>query len=214
MWRTNNFFSSVAPVWEANGSPHPFGQPGALIAPGTILTIAFASHDAGCNTYAFGNRGGQIHLTRDGGRTWKDLDISRGLPARPVNGLAFDPTNAQTLYAVLSSFEVATPGKPGHVFKTTTALSDAPTWTNVSPPWDQPFNVIAVDPAKPQLVYAGSDIGLWLSHDGAQSWLRVRPEDGVPNASVYDIQINPAAHGTIVFTYGRGAYQLVVSREP
>ena len=205
MWRTNNFFSSAEPSWEANGPPHPFEHPGALVAPGTILTIAFASHDAGCNTYAFGNREGQIHLTRDGGRTWKNLDINRGLPARPVNGLAFDPTNPQTLYTVLSSFEDATPGKPGHVFKTATALSDAPTWTNVSPAWDQPFNVIAVDPAQPQLVYAGSDIGLFRSHDGAQTWLRVRPEDGVPSASIYDIQINPAAHGTIVFTYGRGS---------
>jgi hypothetical protein len=59
----------------------------------------------------------------------------------------------------LSSFDDGTPGKPGHVFKTTTALADAPTWTNVSPAWDQPFNVIAVDPPQPQLVYAGSDIG-------------------------------------------------------
>ena len=211
MWRSNNFFSSAAPAWEANGPPHPYQFPMARGAPGTIQSIAFVPQDTGCNTYAYGNRGGEIHLTRDGGRTWKNLDSSRRLPARPVNGLAFDPTNPQTLYAVLSSFDNATPDKPGHVFKTTDAMSDAPTWTNVSPNWDQPFNVIAIDPVQPQLVYAGSDTGLWRSHDGAQTWVRVAPENGVPNASVYDIQIHPMTRNTIVFTYGRGAYQFVAS---
>jgi photosystem II stability/assembly factor-like uncharacterized protein len=211
MWRTNNFFSSPAPSWEANSPPREFRLPNALVAPGAILTIAFASHEAGCSTYAFGNRGGEVYLTRDGGRTWKDLDSGRRLPPRPLNGLAFDPTNPATLYAVFSSFDNATPDKPGHVFKTTNAMSDVPTWTNVSPAWDHPFNVIAVDPLQPRLVYAGSDTGLWRSHDGALTWVRVGPENGVPNASVYDIQIHPMTRNTILFTYGRGAYQLVPS---
>jgi photosystem II stability/assembly factor-like uncharacterized protein len=90
-------------------------------------------------------------------------------------------------------------------------MSDAPIWANVSPAWDQPFNVVAVNPAQPQLIYAGSDIGLWRSYDGAQTWIRVGPEQGVPNASVYDIQIDTTGQRTIVFTYGRGAYQLVAS---
>ena len=211
MWRSNNFFSSPAPSWEANSPPREFRLPNALVAPGAIHSIAFVAQDTACNTYAFGNRGGELHLTRDGGRTWRDLDSSRRLPARPVNGLAFDPANPQTLYAVFSSFDNATPDKPGHVFKTTNAMSDAPTWANVSPAWDQPFNVVAVNPAQPQLIYAGSDTGLWRSYDGAQTWIRVGPEHGVPNASVYDIQIEATGQRTIVFTYGRGAYQLVES---
>ena len=213
VWRTNNFFSSAAPVWEANSPPHPFQNPQGLTAPGTILAIAFAP-GSGCAAYAFGNRGGQIQLTRDGGGTWKDMDSGRRLPARHVNGLAFDPTNPEILYAAYSSFDNASPDQPGHVFKTTNAMSDAPTWTNVSPPLDQPFNVIAIDPAQPLEVYAGSDTGLWRSHDGTQTWVRVGPESGIPNAPVYDIQINPTTRTTIVFTYGRGAYQLVARAEP
>jgi photosystem II stability/assembly factor-like uncharacterized protein len=212
LWRTNNFFSSAAPVWTANSPAHPYQSPQALDAPGAILSIAFAAQDRECNTYAYGNRGGEIRLTRDGGRTWKDLDSGRRLPPRPLNGLAFDPANPQTLYAVFSGFDHGTPDRPGHVFKSTNAMSEAPTWTNVSPAWDQPFNVVAVDAAQPNLVYAGSDSGLWRSHDGAQTWIQVGPGNGIPYASVYDIQIDATTQRTIVFTYGRSAYQLVVPR--
>jgi photosystem II stability/assembly factor-like uncharacterized protein len=208
MWRTNNFFGSDAPAWAANGPPHPFRFPNSLVAPGAILSIEFAPLDPACNTYAFGNRGGQVQLTRDGGTTWRDLDPARSLPARPVNWLAFDPANPNVLYAALSSFDVATPGKGGHVFKTTNALSDSPSWVNVSPPMDMPFNVVAVDPTDSRVVYAGSDVGLWRSVDAAATWVRMGLDTGLPHAPIYDIKINPTTNRTIVFTYGRGAFAL------
>ena len=210
MWRTDNFFNSTAPTWVANG---PLGSagPNGLASVGTILSIGFAPTDRTCNTYAYGNRGGEVYLTTNGGGTWVDLDAGRTLPARPVNGLAFDPANPNILYIGLSSFDVATPGKPGHVFKTTNALSPSPTWSNISPAIDVPFNVITIDPRNPRLLYAGSDTGLWHSIDAGASWFRDGLTTGLPNASVYDLKINPATDRTVVFTYGRGAYALTSS---
>src|SRR5262249_38925285 len=115
LWRTDNFFSSAAPIWVANGPTS--GLP--FVRQGSILDIEYIASDTTCNTYAYGNRAGQVQLTRDGGRTWTDLDPQQNLPARPVNGLAFDPTNPDVAYAAISSFDDATPGKPGHIFKTT-----------------------------------------------------------------------------------------------
>jgi photosystem II stability/assembly factor-like uncharacterized protein len=83
VWRTNNFFNSSMPSWTANSPAHPYQFPNALVAPGTILSIAYIETDRGCNSYAFGNRGGEVRLTRDGGSTWTDLDPSKTLPARP-----------------------------------------------------------------------------------------------------------------------------------
>jgi len=40
-----------------------------------------------------------------------------------VTDLAFDPTEANTVYVTLSGFDAGTPGRPGHVFKTTSALA-------------------------------------------------------------------------------------------
>jgi len=214
MWRTNAFFTAPTVSWTPNGPAHPYPCPTCFHAPGTILSIAFVASDASCNTYAYGNLGGQIQRTLDGGTTWVDLDPTQTLPARPVNGLAFDPSNSNILYAAFSSYADATPGKAGHVFKTANAMSrpaapDSPSWVDVSPPGaDVPFNVVAVDPRNPQIVYAGTDVGLWRSTNGAASWVRMGPQTGLPNASIYDIQINPATGRTVVFTYGRGAYQL------
>jgi photosystem II stability/assembly factor-like uncharacterized protein len=207
VWRSNDFFGAGAPTWAANGPPSSF--PNSRHSPGTIQAIAFSPSDESCNTYAYGNHAGQIWITRNGGSSWNNLDPAQSLPARPVNSLAFDPANANILYLALSSFDDATPGRPGHVFKTTNATAASPAWANVSPPLNQPFNVIAVDPVNPSLVYAGSDTGLWRSLDGAATWQRVGLESGLPPATVHDIQINPVTKRTVIFTYGRGAYALV-----
>ena len=205
IYRSDNFFSSASPTWTPNG---PVGLPNQRGSSATILAIAYFPSDTSCNTYAYGTRGGVVQLTRDGGRTWTDVDAGRSLPARPVNWLAFDPVNSSILYAVFSSFDSATSGKPGHVFRTANAGAQSPAWTNISPPQDQPFNVIAVDPVNPLLVFAGSDIGLWRSNDSGATWLRQGPDLGIPNVPVNDIKINPATGRTVVFTYGRGAYTL------
>lgn len=205
MWRTSEFFSAARPTWSQNSPTHP----GIvwLFTQGTIMSIAFFSPDVTCNTYGFGNRGGQVQLTRDGGRNWGDLDPRHMLPARPVNSLAFDATIEGTMYAAISSFDEATSSIPGHVFKTTNAFSTSPTWTNISPPDNQPFNVVAVDPTNSNWIYAGSDAGLWFSGDAGLTWAK-GVDAGIPNAPVYDIQFNPSMKRTVIFTYGRGAFML------
>ena len=103
------------PRWTANSPPRPFPSAGfsALNDPGTIYAITYIDGDRSCNSYAYGNRGGEVRLTRDGGTTWIDVDPSKGLPARPINGLAFDPNNPNRMFAAISSYDEATPEKAG-----------------------------------------------------------------------------------------------------
>jgi hypothetical protein len=198
LWKTIDFFSAAAPSWSANAAP----------VGGIIRGIAFAESDASCNTYAFGTNTGQIRLTINGGVLWRDIDPGKSLPTRGVNSLAFDPADPNVLYAAFSSFDIGTPGKPGHVFKTVNAQATSPAWTNISPPVDLPFNVLAIDPRNSNSVYAGSDTGLWFSSNGGAGWQRLGPNTGLPNVPIYDLKINPATNRIVAFTYGRGAYSL------
>jgi hypothetical protein len=106
-------------VMSANSPADTYPFPGSDDAPGTILSISFIDCDTTCNTYAYGNRSGQVRLTRDGGNNWIDLDPGKTLPTRHVNWLAFDPSNPN---AAISSFHDGIPGNPGHVFKSTNVM--------------------------------------------------------------------------------------------
>jgi photosystem II stability/assembly factor-like uncharacterized protein len=202
LWRTNNFFNSTAPSWFPNGPSD------ASATSTTIFTADFRATDANCGTYAYGTSKGEIRLTRDGGNTWVDLDPNKQLPARAIQSIAFDPAAGSTIYVAVSSFNAATAAKPGHVYKTTDALSSSPTWVNAGPPDDVPFNVVRLDPRNSNLVYAGSDTGLWVSGDAGATWQKVGLDRGLPNAAIYDVQINPVTNQTVVFTHGRSAFRL------
>jgi photosystem II stability/assembly factor-like uncharacterized protein len=197
IWRTVNFFNSTAPSWAPVDNPS-----GAA-----IHSIEYSANDDTCNSYVYGTLAGRVLMTRNGGATWTDFDPRRVLPPRPISWLAFEPGNPGVLYAAVGSFNETSPRQPGHVFKATNVGADA-VWRDISPPSNTPFNVVAIDPRNPQLVYAGSDQGLWHSNDGGASWVKDGLDVGLPNVSVYDIQINPATNRTVIFTYGRGAYVL------
>lgn len=196
LWRSTNFFTAASPTWSSNGPEM-----------GNALTgLAFAASDATCATYAFGTSTGALRITMDGGTNWTDLDPAGDVPGRYVTDLAFDPTDANVLYVTLSGFDAATPGAPGHVFKTTDALAAMPSWTDVSPPVDLPHNAIVVDPSDVSIVWVGTDLGVWRSANGGGSWTHHGPVQGMPNVAVFDLQVNQATDRLVAFTHGRGAF--------
>ena len=215
LWRTTDFFSGGA-SWSANGPA--MGKCSSfddgvridsdLEFTGCVTAIAFAASDTACNTYAFATGDGRLRRTVDGGSTWDDVDASNAVPHRFVTDLAFGPGDANILYVTLSGFDEGTPGQPGHVFKTTSALAAAPVWANVSPPVNLPQNTIAVDSVDPRVVYVGADMGVWKSTDAAGTWTNMGPASGMPNVAVYDLEIHPTVRRPFAFTFGRGAFTL------
>ncbi len=160
----------------------------------------------------FGTAGaGTLRITRNGGASWSDFDPTDAVPNRPITGIAFNSRDPNIAYVTLSGFDEGTPGKSGHVFKSTNALSGSPAWTNVSPPDNIPFNVVAIDPTTPNTVFVGADDGVWATGDGGATWAYMGPEAGLPNVAVFDLQIQASTRKVFAFTFGRGAYVLTPS---
>lgn len=197
LWKTTDFFLTGGANWTANGPEMGTG----------IVSMAFAPLDTSCNTYAYATDIGHIRLTTDGGATWRDIDSANSVPNRFITDLAFDPANSNVLYLTLSGFDEGTPAQPGHVFKTTNSLALSPTWSNISTPVNLPHNALVVDPSAPNNIFVGTDLGVWNSTDGGNSWTVTGT--GLPSVVVSDLQINPFTEMLMAFTHGRGAFALI-----
>lgn len=201
LWRSNDFFTaSGQPTWTQNSPQWPGFQNAQVFAP----------TDPTCSTYAISSSH-LLEITTNGGATWTDIDPSNAVPNRTVTDILFDPRDANVMYVALEGFNAIL--GPGHVFKTTNALSGSPVWTNVSPPDDAPFNALALAPGDPDTLYAGGDFGLWKSPDGGTTWSRVTAADGLPTgARIFDLDAPPSGR-LAAFTHGRGAYVLTSEGE-
>lgn len=137
--------------------------------------------------------GSGIARSTDGGRAW--TPVRKGLPADDhsvhVQSLAVDPTNANVMYLGTGAFV----GGGAGVYKST---DGGASWSAANQDMiDYRITAVAVDPANPQTVYAGSDAGeFFKSTDGAQSWNDL--SDNLPfergrHYGIRDIRIDPNA---------------------
>jgi len=199
LWKTTNFFSSApsSPTWNAYNNNIT-----------GITAIAFAPSDPNCETYAVASSDtGTIWITSTGGGTWFNMDALHSLPARAITSLVFHPLDPNRLYVTVSGFDESS-ATPGHVFRTANAFAVFPTWTNISPPVNLPANAVALTSSMPAGVFVGSDIGMWSSGDGGDTWTFLGPERGLPNVAVFDIKIDEPSGRVMAFTHGRGAFVL------
>jgi photosystem II stability/assembly factor-like uncharacterized protein len=129
-------------------------------------------------------------------------NITRNLPPRNVQRVAFDPNDPQVIYAVLGGFDGG--GQNGHVFRTTVGGT---AWRNISPALNVPFGALALDGADtPTSIYVGTDLGVLRSVDGGASWT-VLDDVHFPHAPVTDLVLSRQAGILRAATYGRGVFE-------
>jgi hypothetical protein len=175
-----------------NGTSWSFVGPTDMTGGGSenISTVSVCRTN-GNYVYA-GTTDGYVWRSTDGGTTWSQL--SGGLPARRINDVEADPTNPGRAFCVVSGFGTA------HLYEYAQG-----TWIARGGGLpDVPANTVLVLSAN--LVYVGTDVGVFVSSDGGVSF---NPFNyGLPAGLVItDLEFNSTTGTITAGTYGRGAWQ-------
>jgi photosystem II stability/assembly factor-like uncharacterized protein len=154
-----------------------------------------------------GTDDGNLQLTRDGGKTWTNVVGNvPGLPKNSwVNWVQASNFNAGTAYAAFDrhTFGDMTP----YLFKTT---DYGKTWTPLMNAQDPKgvrgyAHVIKEDLVKPDLLFLGTEFGLWVSIDGGKSWAQFKGNH-FPAVAVRDLAVQPRDNDLVLATHGRGIW--------
>lgn len=151
-----------------------------------------------------GTDDGLIHVTENGGGSWRKIDGLAGVPERAlVQRLLASQHDANTAYALLENHKNYD-FKP-YLLKTT---DRGKTWTSIAGdlPQDHYLLAIAEDHVNPNLLFVGTEFGLFFTVDGGKKWVRLR--SGLPTIAVRDLAIQQRENDLVVATFGRGFYIL------
>ena len=171
----------------------------------TLYTLAESPHEPG--VLWAGSDDGLVHLSRDGGRSWRDVTP----PALPewsfVRTVEPSPHAPGTLYLAATRYKLDDPAP--YLYRT---ADYGETWRAITGsgsggltiPADDFTRVIRADPGCPGVLYAGAETGLHVSLDDGATWRRWR--SNFPVTPVYDLKVE----GTdlVVATHGRSFWIL------
>src|SRR2546422_789196 len=169
----------------------------------TIYAIAESPRNP--NVLWVGTDDGNLQLSRDGGKTWANVVTNiKGLPANAwVSSLEAGHFDDGTVYA---TFDLHTFGdmRP-YLYR---SADFGKTWSALATP-DSPVkgyaHVVKEDLVDKDLVFLGTELGLWVSVDGGQQWAHYKGND-LPNVAVRDLAIHPRDNDLVIATHGRGIW--------
>ena len=168
----------------------------------TIYTIAEQKGDA--NTVWVGTDDGNVQITRDGGKSWTNV-------VGNIKGLA----KASWVSAINLG---QNPGEAYITFDRHT-FGDLEPYAYVTRDFGKSFSRIASgaqgirgyahmlkqDPEKPNLLYLGTEFGLWISIDSGKRWAEFKAND-FPSVAVRDMDFQTREHDLVLATHGRGIW--------
>jgi len=147
-----------------------------------------------------GTEGGQVWLTTNDGGQWTRIDA--GLPRKWVSRVTPSAHDAGVIYLSLTGYR-EDDTRP-YVY----ASSDTGrTWHSIAANLPmEAVNVIKEDPATPDILYVGTDMGAYVSRTRGQSWESLSAT--LPTTPVHDIAVQARVGDLVLGSHGRGAWVL------
>jgi hypothetical protein len=165
----------------------------------TLFTISESPIKYGL-IYA-GTDDGRLWVTKDGGKAWQE--ITAGLaPGKWMSRAVASAYKLGTVYLTQNGKrdDDFTP----YVWK---SADFGKTWVSIAKGIPVgPVNVIREDPVKEDILYVGTDMGVYVTTDGGKTWMVLG--GNLPTAYVHDLIVHPRDNIIVIATHGRGMWAM------
>jgi photosystem II stability/assembly factor-like uncharacterized protein len=182
--------------------PDTLSRHDGVVAWPTITAIAESPVRAG--VLWAGTDDGNVQLSRDGGKSW--TNVFSHISGAPKGGYVsrVEPSHKEegTAYITFDNHRSADYGV--YIFMTKNFGDSFSRISAGIPPDAGTVHVIREDPVNPNLLFAGTEFGAFVTFDRGAAWTRLK--NGLPPVPVFDIQIHPRDHDLILATHGRSIY--------
>ena len=167
---------------------------------GVVYTLAESPKKAGL-LWA-GTDDGKLWVTEDEGKTWTDLTASLPAAAKGqwIGRIHASFHDSQVAYLAVAAYRA---GVYAPLAWRTADLGR--TWVSIAGnlPADGPVKAVRDDPANPNLLFAGTEFGFFISLDRGARWTKF---GGLPTVAVDDVLVHPRDHDLVLATHGRSLY--------
>jgi photosystem II stability/assembly factor-like uncharacterized protein len=151
-----------------------------------------------------GSDDGVIQVTENAGGQWRKIEKFPGVPAHTyVSDILPSRFDENVVFASFDNI-LRDDFKP-YVLK---SMDKGRTWTSIAAnlPANGTVHTIAQDHVDPELLFAGTEFGVFFSADGGKEWTQLK--NGIPAVAVRDIAIQRRESDLVLATFGRGFYVL------
>jgi photosystem II stability/assembly factor-like uncharacterized protein len=165
---------------------------------GVIYTVAPSYIDI--NTIWCGTDDGLIHVTKDGGKTWRNVTPPQLTAWSKVSLMDASHTDVNTAYAAVNKIRLD--DMQPHIYKT---IDGGKIWKEINNGLpNDPINVVKEDPIQKGLLFAGSERAVYVSFDDGANWQSLRLN--MPATSIRDLIIKD--DDLVIGTHGRSFWIL------
>ncbi|MES2837061.1 MAG: glycosyl hydrolase [Bacteroidota bacterium] len=166
--------------------------------------VAFSESPKNANLLYAGTDDGLVHVSSDMGKSWTKIEKFAGVPDMTyVNALVASQHDENVVYAAFNNHKNGD-FKP-YIFKSS---DKGKTYQSIVANLPERGSVysIAEDHLNPNLLFAGTEFGLFCTIDGGKKWTQLKA--GLPTIAIRDIAIQKRENDLVLASFGRGFYIL------